>query len=67
MDSLEGTRHGICCQNSHHKVCLQMIKEYKMRCEYEDLVATKAANFIGSWFGKGHDASHQKCNEFTGN
>ena len=63
--TIAGTKHGPCCQNSHHRVCRKMLEEYKLRCEYEDLVATKAANFGGSWYGKGVDANHQKCGEFT--
>lgn len=53
--SITGTKHGPCCQNSHHRVCKKMIEEYKLRCEYEDEVATIAANFGGSWYEKGSD------------
>lgn len=60
-----GTKHGICCQNSHHRVCRAMLEEYKLRCEYEDLVATKAANFVGSWYGKGKDSSDAECTEYA--
>lgn len=63
--SITGTKHGPCCQNSHHRVCRKMIEEYKLRCEYEDLVATKAANFGGSWYGKGKAGSDAHCNEFA--
>ena len=58
-----GTRHGICCQNSHHRVCRAMLEEYKLRCEYENQVMRKAANFGGSWFGKGEDAGDSGCAE----
>lgn len=65
-NGVEGTRHGVCCMNSHHIVCQKMIEEYKLRCEYEDLVATKAANFLGSWYGKGEDDDSVKCQEYSG-
>lgn len=66
MDStITGTRHGVCCQNSHHRVCQKMIEEYKLRCEYEDKIATNAANFIGSWYGKGKVAGDTECGEHS--
>ena len=63
--AISGTKHGPCCQNSHHRVCRAMLEEYKLRCEYENFVMRKAANFGGSWFGKGEDAGDSGCAELS--
>lgn len=34
-DILASFRHGSCCVNTHHKVCEEMLNEYKTQCESE--------------------------------
>jgi hypothetical protein len=64
--TVPGTKHGICCQNSHHVVCKEMLKEYKLRCEYEDLDDRDEYKFLGSTYGKGRDGDSQ-CEELYAN
>lgn len=33
LDDHQNVVHGRCCVNSHHSVCAQMIREYKLKCE----------------------------------